>query len=386
MNNVVQKFKKRKIVKAQFGTGLFRKGWNWFKNASQVAAIAENPAVMTAAGWTIDSKTGKANQNSFNTSERNKLADNLAKIGEAGITAPTMVGDIEGLYNIVRHPKQTYNFVQKGLKSIPLFKQEAKIGDLLNNTQYITKDIESGALEGFKDTYKYYSSDKYIEHLKSTGLSEKEAKELQDFKLNNLLRTRINFNHMDPNAYGHNTVSTKGVLTTELNPKVANTKELARETVWHETGGHASSAGYKKSHQPVIDRSIDLRNIYSNPWYRKISEHNSKLIPELRPVWKAFKNGDMKTFNKLASKEDLEVIKKYKDPKAFIEYLEDEQEAAARAISANIGDFVGMKSQWNLPQLERFFTPEGIKKLRNNVWSIGSGFGGLLFINEDYKE
>ena len=42
----------------------------------------------------------------------------------------------------------------------------------------ITKDIESGALEGFKDTYKYYSSDKYIEHLKSTGLSEKEAKEL----------------------------------------------------------------------------------------------------------------------------------------------------------------------------------------------------------------
>ena len=191
---------------------------------------------------------------------------------------------------------------------------------------------------------------------------------------------------MDPNAYGHNTVSTKGVLTTELNPKVANTKELARETVWHETGGHASSAGYKKSHQPVIDRSIDLRNIYSNPWSRKISEHNSKLIPELRPVWKAFKNGDMKTFNKLASKEDLEVIKKYKDPKAFIEYLEDEQEAAARAISANIGDFVGMKSQWNLPQLERFFTPEGIKKLRNNVWSIGSGFGGLLFINEDYKE
>ena len=133
-----------------------------------------------------------------------------------------------------------------------------------------------------------------------------------------------------------------------------------------------------------IDRSVHARNIYSNPWYRRISEHNKTLIPELKPVWKAFINGDMNTFNRLATKEDLEVLNKYKDPKAFIEYLEDEQESAARAISANIGDFVGRKSQWNLPQLERFFTSKGIRNLRDNVWAVGTGLGGILFINVDY--
>ena len=249
----------------------------------------------------------------------------------------------------------------------------------------MTQEVLNGAKEGFKDSYKYYSSDKYLEYLKLTGLSEKEAKELQQLKLNNLLETRINFRNINPNEYGENSVIAEtGQSTTSLNPRMANTEDLARETVWHESGAHSSSKNYKLSNQPKIDRSIDARNIYSNPWYRKISEHNSQLIPELKPVWKAFMEGDIKTFNKLASKEDLEVVKKYKDPKWFIEYLEDEQEAAARAISANIGDYVGKKSQWNLPQLERFFTPEGIKKLRDNVWSVGTGFGGILFINEDW--
>lgn len=250
---------------------------------------------------------------------------------------------------------------------------------------YITKDIIDGAKEGFKDSYKYYSSDKYLEHLKSTGLSEIEAKELQDFKLNNLLETRINFSNSDPAAYGHNTVNNEGIVTTELNPQMANTKDLARETIWHETGGHAASKNYKISLQPVIDRNINLKNIYSNPWYRKISEHNSKLIPELKPIWKAFMEGDMKTFNKLATKEDLEVVNKYKDPKAFIDYLNDEQETAARAISSNIADYIGKKSQWNLPQLEKFFTPEGIKKLKDNVWNVGFGLGGIVFEYSDYS-
>lgn len=339
---------------------------------------------MTASGWKVD-RNGKAKQNQQNTKEVKQLRNNLATIGEAGVTAPTLVGDVSALYNVVRHPKQTLNIIQQGLSKIPVFRQQMKVTDLLDNSQYMTQEILNGAKEGFKDSYKYYSSDKYIEHLKSTGLSEKEAKELQQFKLNNLLETRINFEYSDPRAYGENSVIAEtGESTTSLNPRMANTEDLARETVWHESGAHSSSKNYKLSNQSKIDRSIDARNIYSNPWYRKISEHNSKLIPELKPVWKAFMKGDIKTFNKLATKEDLEYIKKYKDPKAFIEYLEDEQEAAARAISANIGDYIGKKSQWNLPQLEQFFTPEGIKNLRDNVWSIGSGLGGILFINEDW--
>lgn len=134
MNNVVQKFKKRKIVKAQFGTGLVRKGWNWFKNASQVAAIAENPSVMTASGWTIDSKTGKAKQDSFNTSERNKLADNLAKIGEAGVTAPTMVGDINALATAIRHPVQTGKAVWKAGQDVLWFMKNPKAVKVYHGT------------------------------------------------------------------------------------------------------------------------------------------------------------------------------------------------------------------------------------------------------------
>lgn len=377
LRNPVKRFKQ--VRKAQLGTKL----WNWLSNAAQVGSIAENPSVMTASGWRVN--RGKVKQDQQNTKGVKQLRSNLATIGEAGITAPTLVGDIEGVYNVIRHPKQTINFIQKGLSKIPIFKQKMKASDILSNDKYLTEEILSGTKKGFRDSYDYYNSEKYLNHLKNTGLSEKEAKELQQFKLNNLVETRINFDNINPNEFGENSVIAEtGQSTTSLNPRMANTEDLARETIWHESGAHSSTKNYKLSNQPKIDRSVDARNIYSNPWYRKISEHNSQLIPELKPVWKAFMEGDMKTFNKLASKEDLEVVKKYKDPKWFIEYLEDEQEAAARAISANIGDYVGKKSQWNLPQLERFFTPEGIKKLRDNVWSVGTGFGGILFINEDW--
>jgi hypothetical protein len=265
-------------------------------------------------------------------------------------------------------------------------KNSAKVSEIINNNMYMTKDIEEGALEGFKDSYKYYSSDKYLEHLKNSGLSEEQAKSLQEFKINNLLETRINFSNIDPAEYGNNTVIAEtGESTTSINPKVSNTKDLARETVWHETGGHSSSKGFSiDKFREFLAEHPEYQNIYSNPWYRRISEHNKELIPELKPVWKSFMNGDMKTFNKLASKEDLEILNKYKDPKSFIQYLQREQEASARAISANIGDFAGKKSQWNLPQLERFFTPEGIKKLRDNVWNIGVGFGGTVSVLADY--
>lgn len=109
--NTVQRFKQRKIVKAQLGT-LLKKGWDWFKNSNQVAAIAESPAVMTASGWRVD-RNGKAKQDQQNTKETKQLRNNLATIGEAGVTAPTMVGDVVGLYNVVRHPVQTGKVVWK---------------------------------------------------------------------------------------------------------------------------------------------------------------------------------------------------------------------------------------------------------------------------------
>lgn len=117
--NTVQRFKQRKIVKAQLGT-LLKKGWNWLSNSAQIGAIAESPAIMTASGWRVD-RNGKAKQDQENTKEVKQLRNNLTTIGEAGATAPTLVGDVEGLYNVVRHPVQTYNTIKEGLSKIPLF-------------------------------------------------------------------------------------------------------------------------------------------------------------------------------------------------------------------------------------------------------------------------
>lgn len=109
--NTVQRFKQRKIQKAQLGT-LLKKGWNQLSNLVQASAIVESPSVMTASGWRID-RNGKAKQNQQNTKEIKQLRNNLATIGEAGVTAPTLVGDVGALYNAVRHPVQTGKAVWK---------------------------------------------------------------------------------------------------------------------------------------------------------------------------------------------------------------------------------------------------------------------------------
>lgn len=86
--------------------------WDWFTRIMMGAAMAENPAVMTASGWKQDQS---GNWKQKRTKESDKLASNLAVIGEAAITAPTAIKDIGALYNVVSHPVQSvktvYNFV-----------------------------------------------------------------------------------------------------------------------------------------------------------------------------------------------------------------------------------------------------------------------------------
>lgn len=86
--------------------------WNTLKDMALTAAYNDNPAFMAATGWT-PKESGGANQDSFNTPERNKLANNLATIGELGITLPTIGNDVITTYNILRHPiqntKKLYN-------------------------------------------------------------------------------------------------------------------------------------------------------------------------------------------------------------------------------------------------------------------------------------
>lgn len=102
------------IQKAQFGTVL-KKIWNTLGNSAQVAQIAEAPSVMTASGWRVD-RNGKAVQDQQNNPAVKQLRDNLATIGEAAVTAPTAVKDVELAYQAVRHPIQTARAVKTAVQ------------------------------------------------------------------------------------------------------------------------------------------------------------------------------------------------------------------------------------------------------------------------------
>lgn len=131
--DTIQKFKQRKIVKAQLGT-LLKKGWDWFKNSNQIAAIAESPAVMTASGWRVD-KNGQTKQDQQNNKEVKQLRNNLTTIGEATVTAPTMVGDVGALVTAVRHPVQTGKTIWKAGQDALWFLRNPRAVKVYHGTQ-----------------------------------------------------------------------------------------------------------------------------------------------------------------------------------------------------------------------------------------------------------
>lgn len=88
---------------------------DWFVNSTISAEMAENPSVMTAAGWRKDSKTGKMQQKQ--TASTNKLAENLGVIsmfadGPQGVIAPLKLG-----WKVLRHPVQTAKEVAQAVKN-----------------------------------------------------------------------------------------------------------------------------------------------------------------------------------------------------------------------------------------------------------------------------
>ena len=91
---------------------------DFFTNAMIGASVADNPAVMTASGWKQDQP---GNWKQKRTKESDKLASNLAVIGEAAITAPTAVKDIGALYNVVSHPVQSAKTVYNAVDGIPRY-------------------------------------------------------------------------------------------------------------------------------------------------------------------------------------------------------------------------------------------------------------------------
>lgn len=108
--------------------------WRWLQNATQQAAIAENPAVMTAAGWRIN-RNGQVKQDQQNNKNVKQLRNNLTAIGDAAISAPTMTGDIDALATAVRHPVQTIKAVKKGISNKT---------DYVRNINKTRKELDKG--------------------------------------------------------------------------------------------------------------------------------------------------------------------------------------------------------------------------------------------------
>ncbi len=119
-------------------------------------AYLENPSVMTAAGHTANISGMHAP-----TEEERRLADNLAILGEAGLMAPTLVGDIGATIQAVRHPIQTVkavkNIIKKSTKET-IKKEPDLVWDAEqmfrdgNNYSYTPEDVD--ILNGFIPEYK----------------------------------------------------------------------------------------------------------------------------------------------------------------------------------------------------------------------------------------
>lgn len=98
---------------------------NWLTNSTINAAMAENPAVMAASGWSVDPKTGEARQKQ--TVATDKLANNLGVIsmlvdGPGAIISPAIAAA-----KALRHPVKTAKAIVEAIKSgINLAKRGAK--------------------------------------------------------------------------------------------------------------------------------------------------------------------------------------------------------------------------------------------------------------------
>lgn len=120
--------------------GLINKLLTWIRNSNMQAAIAENPSVMTAAGWKIN-RDGSVTQE--RTKETDQLADNLTSIGETAVTAPTLTGDIGVVTNAIRHPIQTAKTIAKTARDAYWFLRNPKAVKVYHGTNQGAFDLRN---------------------------------------------------------------------------------------------------------------------------------------------------------------------------------------------------------------------------------------------------
>lgn len=305
MNNTIRKFKQRKIQKAQLGT-ILKKGWDWFKNSNQVASIAESPAVMTASGWRVDSRTGKTRQDQQNTKEVEQLRSNLNKLGQGTLAATTVTGDIEGLYNIARHPIQTgktiYNAsktaIKKGKDIIQSFKNRTDVNMdriypengwvrmVIDDTErnkvfrifdpyrdigkrkYSTDQLKRIYLETKKDVYNYYHSPEFKERAFNAGFTKEEYPRLMAEINNHLKNTKFDPSKIKKstavgqNSSGWNPLSKRHSYYKVRLTRKPQSKENIRAITWHELAH--SIAGKNNKESPIFYPMLDKLRTYND--------------------------------------------------------------------------------------------------------------------------
>lgn len=98
---------------------------DWLTNSTITAAMAENPAVMTASGWHVNPETGKAKQKQ--TAATGKLADNLSVISMLADGPEAIISPMIAAAKALRHPVKTAKAIGETIKSgINLTKRGAK--------------------------------------------------------------------------------------------------------------------------------------------------------------------------------------------------------------------------------------------------------------------
>lgn len=99
-----------------------------FANSAISAAMAENPAVMAAAGWNVDSK-GRVRQKQ--TAATNKLAENLGVISMFSDGPQGAISLLKSGWKAIRHPIQTTKEITETIKSVINLAKRSKISKQL---------------------------------------------------------------------------------------------------------------------------------------------------------------------------------------------------------------------------------------------------------------
>ena len=232
-----------------------------FNNQMAASAIIEAPAVMTAAGQKIN-RNGQVEYNHTDDSGVKQLRLNLQTIGEAAVAAPTLAGDVEATYQIVRHPVQTAKAVVKAGKEAVnagkhLLQKEnvtptTIIGDnepliLWKNNksqgQYTQKDLYKLYLKQKQDLYKYIESQDFknrivkanerLETLKKEPINYNKL--ISEIK-NRLSNTKYDENLVMPSNWGgvnkHDMINRQKYHTIKVSGDYNETQTDAN--IWHE--------------------------------------------------------------------------------------------------------------------------------------------------------